>query len=86
MTPAYATKLDLTAQKTSVKAQKIDGSPLETYGMISASFLLQDSLGKVRFFKETFLLTDTSMEVVLGMPFLFLNNVDVKFAELEKLT
>ncbi len=40
MTSAYATKLGLTAQKTSIRAQKIDGLPLETYGMVSASFLL----------------------------------------------
>ncbi len=40
MTPAYATKLGLTTRKTSVGAQKIDGSPLETYGMVTASFSL----------------------------------------------
>ncbi len=40
MTPAYAIKLDRTAWKTSVWAQKIDGSPLETYGMVTASFSL----------------------------------------------
>ncbi len=85
MTPAYATKLGLTARKTSVRAQKIDGSPLETYGMVTASFLLQDSLERVRFFEETFLLADTSMEVVLGMPFLALSNADFQFGT-EKLT
>ncbi len=86
MTPAYAAELGLTAQKTSVGGQKIDGSPLETYGMASASFSLEDSLGRVRFFEETFLLTDTSIEVVLEMPFLSLSNADVKFAELGRLT
>ncbi len=54
--------------------------------MALASFLLQDSLGRIRFFEETYLLADTSMEVVLEMPFLSLSNADVKFAELEKLT
>ncbi len=38
MTPAYAAELGFTARKTSVGAQKIDGSPLETYGMASARF------------------------------------------------
>ncbi len=47
MTPAYATKLGLTTQKTSVGDQKIDGSPLETYGMASARFSIQDSLERV---------------------------------------
>ncbi len=40
MTPVYAVKLGLTARKTSVGAQKIDGLPLKTYGMVSASFSL----------------------------------------------
>ncbi len=37
---AYAAKLGLTIRKTCVGAQKIDGLPLETYGMASASFSL----------------------------------------------
>ncbi len=86
MSPAYATKLGLTTQKTSIRAQKINDSSLKTYDMISASFLLQDSLGKVQFFEETFLLTDTNMEMVLAMCFLSLSNADIKLAELEKLT
>ncbi len=40
MTSTSTAELDLITWKTSVKAQKIDGSPLKTYGMISASFLL----------------------------------------------
>ncbi len=38
----------------------------------------------VWFFEETFFLADISMKVVLGMPFLSLNNVEIEFAELEK--
>ncbi len=38
MTPAYATKLGLTTRKTSIRAQKIDGSPLKTYDKVSARF------------------------------------------------
>ncbi len=40
MTPTYVAELGFTTRKTSVGAQKIDGSPLETYSMASASFLL----------------------------------------------
>ncbi len=40
MTPAYATKLGVITRKISVGAQKINGLPLKTYGMVSASFLL----------------------------------------------
>ncbi len=40
MTPAYAVELGLTTRKTSIRDQGIDGSPLETYGMVLASYLL----------------------------------------------
>ncbi len=85
MTPAYVAELSLTTWKTSVGVQKIDGSLLETYGMVSASFSLQDSLERVRFFEKTFLLADTSMEVVLGMPFLAFSDAYFQFGA-EKLT
>ena len=40
-------------------------------------FSLQDKLGKVRLFQETFLVADTRMKVVLGMPFLPLSSAEV---------
>ena len=83
MTPAYAAHLGLKVRVTDVGAQKIDGSSLATYGMVIAAFQVVDKLGRSRFFQETFLLADISMEVVLGMPFLFLSNADVQFAEKE---
>lgn len=73
---AYTAKLSLSTQRTSIKAQKIDGSVLETYGIASASFLLQNSLRRVWFFEEIFLLADTSIEVILRMPFLSFSNAD----------
>ncbi len=85
MIPAYATKLSLTPRKISVRAQKIDGLPLETYDMVLACFLLLDSLGRDRFFEETFWLADTSIEIVLGMPFLGLSNTNFQFGT-KKLT
>ena len=54
--------------------------------MVLTGFLVQDKLGRVWFFEETFLLADTSMEIVLRMPFLAFNNADVEFTGLEKLT
>ncbi len=53
--------------------------------MVSASFSLQDSLESVLFFEKTFLLANTSIEVVLKMPFLALSNADFQFGT-EKLT
>lgn len=43
MTPAYTKRLGLTPQKTSIGAQKIDGSLLATYGLASTLFLLHDN-------------------------------------------
>ncbi len=85
MTPAFAAKLGLSTWPTGVSAKKIDGSPLTTYTMAVAAFSLPDSLGKVQFFEETFLLADTSMKMVLGMPFLALINEDIQLGA-ERLT
>ena len=65
---------------TNVGAQKIDGSTLETFEIVLASFYVEDKLERARFFQETFLLADFSIEVVLGMPFLTFSNADIKFA------
>lgn len=54
--------------------------------MTSARFSLQNSQRKVQFFEETFLLTNTSMEVVVEKYFLAFSNIDVEFIELRKLT
>ena len=58
MTPAFAAKLGLSTQPTNIGAHKIDGSMLKTYGMTIAGFLIQDGLGKIRYFEETFLLAE----------------------------
>ena len=83
MTPAYAKKLGLRTQKTDGGAQKINESSLDTFEMVIAGFQIIDKLGRARFFQETFLLADTTIEVVLGMPFLTLSNADIQFAEKE---
>ena len=77
MTPAHAAHLGLKVRVTDVGAQKIDGSSLATYGMVIAAFQVVDKLGRSRFFQETFLLADISMEVVLDMLFLSFSNTDV---------
>lgn len=71
------TKLGFTLRLTNVSNQKVDSSPLKTYDMVLAKFLLQDSIEKVRFFEETFLLADISMKVVLKMLFLSVSNIDL---------
>ena len=50
MSPAYAKKLDLKTRKTYVGAQKIDGSALETFGMVIANFQVEDKGDRPIFF------------------------------------
>lgn len=83
--PAYAAKQDLITRKTSIRVQKIDNLPLKTHSMASARFLLQDSVERVRFFEETYVLVNISMEIVLKIHFLALNNASFQFST-KKLT
>lgn len=52
-----------------------------TYKIVLASFLVQEKLKKVQFFKKTFLLTDIGMEVVLRIPFLIFSNAHMQFID-----
>ena len=73
MTPAHEAHLGLKVRMTDIGVQKIDGSSLATSGIVIAAFQVVDKLGRSWFFQETFLLADISMDVVLGMPFLTVN-------------
>ena len=81
MNPDYARKLRLKIRRTNVGAQKIDGSALETFGMVIADFQVEDKASRPRFFQETFLVADTKFEVILGMLFLKISYADVSFGE-----
>ena len=85
MIPGYVSKLGLKVRSINVGVQKINGSILKTFEIILASFQVDNTLKRARFFQETFLLTDLSIEVVLRMSFLIFNNADIKFAQ-KKLT
>ena len=50
MHPAYATKLGLRARKINIGAQKIDGSHLDTFGMVIVNCSVKDKLRRIRFF------------------------------------
>ena len=80
MTLAYAKQLGFQIQRIDIGAKKIVGLLLRTFGMVIAGFQVEDKLGKARFFQELFLLAETSMEVVLEMPFLILSNAIIQFA------
>ena len=78
--PTFAKQLGLPIRPIDIGAQKIDGTTLDTYGMVVAAFSVEDKANRVRFFEETFLVANVSPEVVLGMPFLTLSGVDVDFS------
>ena len=78
--PTLIRKLGLPVRPTDVGAQKIDGTMLDTFGMVITAFSVTDKANRVRFFKETFLVANVSPEVVLGMPFLTLSGADVDFS------
>ena len=77
--PSFVKQLGLSIRPTNVRAQKIDGTILNTHGMVVAAFSVVNKANRVKFFEETFLVANVSPEVVLGMPFLTLSNADVDF-------
>ncbi len=79
MSQVFAQQLGLKIPKTNVRAHKIDGTTLETYGIVVSIFSVSDKDRKERFFEESFLLTDVKPDIVLGMLFLTMSNVDVDF-------
>ena len=78
--PSFVKQLGLSIRPTDVGAQKIDGTTLDTHGMVVAAFSMENKANRVKFFKETFLVANVSPEVVLGISFLTLSNADVDFS------
>ena len=58
MNLAFTSQLGLKIWKTNVKAQKIDSTTLETYGIVVSTFSMSDKDGRERFFEESFLLAE----------------------------
>lgn len=83
MNPTFTKKLDLWVQQIKISTQKINGSILEIFGMVIASFLIDYKVKKLSFFEETFLLANISIDIVLEMPFLILSKIEINFLERE---
>ena len=77
ITPAYAKQLGVRIQKTDVRAQRINGLSLDTFEIVIADIQVIDKLSRVRFFQETFLLPNTTMEMVLEMLLVTLSNANI---------
>ena len=78
--PTLVWKLGLPVRPPDVRALKIDGTMLDTFGMVVTAFSVTDKANRVRFFEEIFLVANVSPKVVLGMPFLTLSGADVDFS------
>ena len=79
--PTFVKELGLSIRPTDVRAQKIDNTTLDTYGMVVAAFSVTDKANQVRFFKKTFLVANVSPEVVFGMHFFTLSNANIDFLD-----
>ena len=75
---SFAKQLGLSIRPTDIGAQKIDGTMLDTYGMVVAALSVVDKANQVRFFEETFLVANISPDT-----FLILSNADVDFSSWE---
>ena len=81
--PTFARELGLFIRSTDVEVQKIDGTTLDTFGMIVIAFSVTNQVNWVKFFKETFLVANVSPEVVFGMLFFTLSDTDIDFLDWE---
>lgn len=64
---------------TNIVVQKIDGFFFETYEIVTAGFSVYNKLGIAQFFEDTFLVANTSMEMILGMLFLSFSNINIQY-------
>ena len=77
--PVFAKELVLLIRPTDIGAQKIDSTMLDTFKMVVVAFSVTNKANQVRFFEETFLIANVSLEIVLGILFLILSGADVNF-------
>ena len=54
---------------------------LRTFGMVITGFYVKDKPGRAKFFQKSFLLAETSIEVVLEMPIFTFYNANIQFTE-----
>ena len=78
--PTFAKQLGLSIRPIDVGAQKIDGTTLDTYGMVVAAFSVKNKVNRVKFFEKTFLMTNVNPKLVFRMLFLTLSVADVDFS------
>lgn len=65
----YGQELDFKIWKTNIETHKIDGSILETFGLIIADFQIKNKVNKPQYFSKTFFMVNTKVEVILKITF-----------------
>ncbi len=79
MSQTFALQLGLKIRKTNVGAQKINSTTQKTYGMIVSTLSILDQDDRKRIFKKSILLANVIPDLVFGMLFLIISNVDIDF-------
>lgn len=79
ITPAFAVELGLFTRQIEISIEKIDISTQNIYGMVIIGFLIQNKLGKIRYYEENFLSVNTSMNVFFKMRIMAFNNKIIQF-------
>ena len=77
----FVKELGLPIRPTDSEMQKIDSIMLDIYGIVVAAFSITDKANWVKFFEKIFLVANVSLEVVFGMFFLTLSNIDIDFLD-----
>lgn len=62
---------------TNINTQKIDGNKLKIYKIVIVLFLIDNKDEKFRFFKKTFLLVNSNLDIVFEIDFFILGNVEI---------
>lgn len=66
MAYVYAINLGLKIRPTNFRVQKIDSSTFKIFGIVVASFRINNKLNQSKFFQETFLLAKICIKVILN--------------------
>ncbi len=84
MSQALAFQLGLKIRKINVRVQKINATTLKTNEIVDSIFCVLDKDDRERFFEERFLLADIKLNVMLGILFLIMSNINVDFQAWDK--
>ncbi len=79
MSQTFVEQLGLKICKTNVGDQKIDGTTLETYGIVVFTFSISNKDGMNMFFEVRFILADIKPNIVPVMLFLTIINANIDF-------